>query len=242
MRCEKNDIGANLTAHCAALEHAAAEGCDLAVFPEFSLTGSVDPARHPEATITTDDPALAALAAATARTGVAAVFGLAERERDRFLITQAVVRDGELVGLHRKRHLGEDEKIYKAGTGAFTFPVGTTQCGIVICAEGGVDWTWDETVAAGARVICFCSAPGLYGRRTDEAAWRAGFEWWHQHGLERARTTARRLDIWIALATQAGATVDEDFPGIAALIAPDGSVVDRLPDWRPGRLVVDVDA
>jgi 8-oxo-dGTP pyrophosphatase MutT (NUDIX family) len=42
------------------------------------------------------------------------------------------------------------------------------------------------------------------------------------------------------MATQAGATVDEDFPGIAALIAPTGEVVARLPDWRAGTLVVDL--
>lgn len=42
------------------------------------------------------------------------------------------------------------------------------------------------------------------------------------------------------MATQAGPTVDEDFPGIAALICPNGDVVERLPDWRPGHLIVDV--
>jgi predicted amidohydrolase len=34
--------------------------------------------------------------------------------------------------------------------------------------------------------------------------------------------------------------VDEDFPGIAALVGPDGEVVDELPDWRPGTLVVEI--
>jgi hypothetical protein len=42
------------------------------------------------------------------------------------------------------------------------------------------------------------------------------------------------------MATQAGTTVDEDFPGIAALVSADGGVIDRLPDWHPGTLVVDL--
>ena len=42
------------------------------------------------------------------------------------------------------------------------------------------------------------------------------------------------------MATQAGITVDEDFPGIAALVSADGTVTDRLPDWRAGTLVVDL--
>ena len=43
------------------------------------------------------------------------------------------------------------------------------------------------------------------------------------------------------MTTQAGATEDEDFPGLAALVSPDGQVA-RLPDWRPGSLVVEVAA
>lgn len=39
---------------------------------------------------------------------------------------------------------------------------------------------------------------------------------------------------------QAGATADEDFPGLAALVGPDGSLAARLPDWRPGVLTVDI--
>jgi len=59
-------------------------------------------------------------------------------------------------------------------------------------------------------------------------------------GLGDARRHAKRTGAYVALVTQAGATVDEDFPGIAALVAPSGDVVSRLPDWRPGTLVVDV--
>ena len=42
------------------------------------------------------------------------------------------------------------------------------------------------------------------------------------------------------MAGQAGATADEDFPGLAALVGPDGEVTQRLHDWRAGTLVVDV--
>jgi len=42
------------------------------------------------------------------------------------------------------------------------------------------------------------------------------------------------------MTTQAGSAHDEDFPGLAALVKPGGEVAHRLPDWRPGTLVVDV--
>jgi len=50
----------------------------------------------------------------------------------------------------------------------------------------------------------------------------------------------RRRRLWIAQAGQAGATEDEDFPGLAALTSPDGEVTARLPGWHPGTLVVGI--
>jgi hypothetical protein len=41
------------------------------------------------------------------------------------------------------------------------------------------------------------------------------------------------------MATQAGATEDQDFPGLAALVSPSGEVT-RLPGWRPGTMAVEV--
>jgi hypothetical protein len=48
LNAPKGEVAGNLERHLAVLERARAEGCELAVFPEFSLTGSVDPASHPE--------------------------------------------------------------------------------------------------------------------------------------------------------------------------------------------------
>jgi predicted amidohydrolase len=68
------------------------------------------------------------------------------------------------------------------------FAVGGAAFGVAICAEGGVDYPFDEPAAAGAGIVFFCAAPGLHGpRRTDEAAWRAGFDWWESCGLADAR-------------------------------------------------------
>ena len=60
-------------------------------------------------------------------------------------------------------------------------------------------------------------------------------------GLGDAARHARRLAVPVAMTTQAGSTEDEDFPGLAALVSPAGAG-ERLPDWRPGSLVVEVAA
>lgn len=240
MRCEKGAVEANLASHRAALERASAAGCDLAVFPELSLTGSVDPHRQPEAPLEVEDDRVGELVAATVVLGVGAVFGLAERGGGgRTHISQAFARDGRLVGVYRKRHLGEDEDGFTPGCEPCRFPA-EAGFGVAICAEGRVDYPFAEPAAAGAEVVFFCAAPGLEGRRTDEAGWSDGLAWWESCGLAQARGHAERERIWVALVTQAGATADEDFPGLAALVDPAGRVVSRLPDWRPGDLVVDI--
>lgn len=239
--CPKGDWAANLAAHDGVLRQARAAGCHLAVFPEMSLTGSLDPRCDRSALLGLASAPVQSMVALTEEHSVAAVFGIAELGDDSEAhITQIYASDGQVTGVYRKRHLGEGEEAFAPGTDSAVFQFGSLRFGIAICAEGGVDYPFDEPVAAGAEVVFFCAAPGLHGRRTDEESWRAGHAWWEGCGLGDARRHAARTGAWVALATQAGSTADEDFPGIAALVDPSGKVVLRLPDWRAGTLVVDV--
>jgi predicted amidohydrolase len=82
IRCEKGNVEANLASHRRVLAGAASAGCDLAVLPEMSLTGSVDPAASPERLLPLDDPAVGRLARMSEETGVGVCFGVAERSPD----------------------------------------------------------------------------------------------------------------------------------------------------------------
>ena len=241
LRCEKRAVDANLGEHRRVLHEARDSGCAIAVFPEMSLTGSVDPARDATGLIALDDPAVTAMIELTGELGVAAAFGIAERsDRGDAHIAHVVADRGRVIGLQRKRHLGEGEEAYVAADVDNLFDVGGTSCAIAICAESRVDRPFAHAAAHGAKLVFLCAAPGLYGRRIDEAAWRRGYDWWHTDGLGDARRHARERGLWIGMTTQAGSTRDEDFPGLAALVDPNGDVIAQLPDWRPASLVVDV--
>ena len=54
LNAQKGDLDGNLALHLAMLEKAQSQKCDVAMFPELSLTGSVDPRRHPERALTVD--------------------------------------------------------------------------------------------------------------------------------------------------------------------------------------------
>jgi predicted amidohydrolase len=140
IRCPKGDVDGNLAAHRELLTGAAAAGCELVLFPEMSLTGSADPAAHPDRLIGLDHPAVAALARATGETGVAACFGVAERSAGGDPhITQVFAASGGVVGVQRKRHLGEGEEAFIAATGPAIFAHAGTRFGVAICAEAGFD-------------------------------------------------------------------------------------------------------
>lgn len=241
LRCEKGALDRNLAEHRRVLAEARDASCALAVFPEMSLSGSVDPAQRPERLIGLDHPAVAALTAATRDLGVAAVFGIAEAaDHGVARITQAFADQGELHGVQRKRHLGDDEVGYRAADEDACFELDGVRFTIAICAEGETERPFAHAQSVDAPLVCFPAAPGLYGRKTTEAEWRLGWDWWCGHGLRQAREHARERGLWIALAGQAGSTEDEDFPGLAALVDPRGEIVAQLPDWQAGNLVVNV--
>jgi predicted amidohydrolase/SAM-dependent methyltransferase len=240
MNAGKGELADNLDRHLEALDLATSLGCEVAVFPEMSLTGSVDPASHPERALGCDAPAVARVVAATGHIGTAAVFGIAEEAGGSFYITQIFAAGGVLAGRYRKRFLGEGEEAFAAGAAPASFELDGVRFGMVICAEAHTEKAWEDLAAAGAEVAFLCAAPGLYGRKADEAAWHEGHTWWVGAGLGDACRQARAHRMFVGIATQAGATVDEDFPGLAALVGPTGQVVSRTPDWRPATLAVEI--
>ena len=123
IECQKGEIDRNLDTHLTLLRQAAATGCDLVLFPEMSLTGSADPWPGRGLLISLDHPAVAAMSEATDGLGTAACFGIAERTpAGTPHITQVIAADGQLLGIQRKRHLGEGEEEFMAATGATIVP------------------------------------------------------------------------------------------------------------------------
>ena len=241
INCPKGAVEANLDTHLRLLDTAVPG--DLVLFPEMSLTGYLDPSIAANSLARLDHPAVLKLVAATGSAGVCACFGIAERGPGGLpFITQVVAADGKLLGVQRKRYLGEGEEAFTAASGDAIFEHGEIRFGIAICAEAGHDAPFDAAASNGATLVLFPAAPGLYGRCTDEESWLRGFAWWEGCSLGDASRHAKRLGLWIAQAGQAGVTQDEDFPGLAALTGPDGEVTGRLPDWRAGVLTVTIPA
>jgi predicted amidohydrolase len=237
MRCEKGDVEANLAATADYLRDAVAVGADVVCFPEASITGYVDPTHYPDAVLRLDDPAVARFVAMTREGRVTALAGLIEANPgERPYITQIVARAGKLLSYYRKRTIPEEEAHLFASArtpGVFAHP--TAAFGVTICADIEDAALFAEHAQAGARVVFEAAAPGLYGEQATRD-WREGFEWWRGECFTKLGRYARENGVFVAVATQAGRTLDEDFPGGGYVFGPDGVCVIATEDWGEGVL------
>ena len=113
------DVKTNLAVTIDKIEAAKAEGVDLVVFPELSLTGYFVRERYHEAALRIDSPEIRQLARTTK--GTAAVVGFIEESPAMNFYNSALVAvDGEILFAHRKLNLPnygvfEERKIFSGG-------------------------------------------------------------------------------------------------------------------------------
>jgi predicted amidohydrolase len=239
LRCEKHDFVGNLDQHAVELEAAAARGVDIVCFPEMSLTGYADPTRMPNAAIDLDDPLVSTFAQLTKRYDLTAIAGIEERRRGhKPYITQVVARRGRVVGWNRKvTILNEEAEWFEPGSETPLFEHDGVTFGLAVCADIDNREVFAAAARQGAKLVLHPSAPGLYGEQATRD-WRAGYDWWRGACHDKLGGYARELGLYIATATQAGRTIDEDFPGGGFVFGPDGACLAETLDWSPGTLDV----
>ncbi|MBN1814972.1 MAG: carbon-nitrogen hydrolase family protein [Anaerolineae bacterium] len=242
MRCEKAAVAENLAQMARTIAEAAARGVDIVAFPEMSITGYADPTRQPEAIVRLDGPEAAQVIEMTRGRSCTVLAGLIEESPDgKPFITQVVIRNGELLGFYRKRRVIEEEaEWFSAGDRVPVFTYGDLTFGIAICADIGSHEVFEACARQGARIVFELAAPGLYGEQATRD-WRAGFEWWEGECQKYLSQYTQEYGIWVAVATQAGRTVDEDFPGGGYVFAPDGRRLYATPDGSPGAVYLEID-
>lgn len=237
MRCPKGDVDGNLEQIQRYLYEAAGRGVEIVCFPEMSITGYIDPSRQPESVLSLDHPAIARFIAMTGTYRITAIAGFVEANPDgKPFITQIAARDGALLGIYRKTTIPDDEaKWFATGATVPVFVHPAITFGVALCYDISNPAVFTECARQGARIVFVAAAPGLYGSQATRD-WQAGFSWWRNECHTHLRRYARENGLIIAVATQAGRTEDEDFPGGGYLFTPDGSCIAEAPGGSEGVL------
>jgi predicted amidohydrolase len=242
MRCEKGAVVENLAGIAHHLKEAAALEIDIVGFPETSITGHADPTKYPQARLRLDGPEVERLLEITNDFPGVVLAGLIEENpTGKPFITQIAVRQGQRLGHYRKRTI-EDEELawFSAGDRIPVFQHNDMTFGVAICADIANEAVFAECSRQGARFVFELAAPGLYGEQATRN-WQSGYEWWQGECQKYLSANAKKYGLWIGVATQAGRTVDEDFPGGGYLFAPNGERVHTTPDGSPGAVYLAID-
>jgi predicted amidohydrolase len=135
------EVDANLELLAGWLRRAAAEGVALTVFPELALTGYLLSDLVPDVALRAEDPRLAELSRMVP--GMAVVIGLIEESDDhRFFNSAVLLRDGEVIGVHRKVYLPtygmfDEGRFTRPGDRIRTHPLGEPlgRVGLSVCED-----------------------------------------------------------------------------------------------------------
>ena len=242
MRCEKAAIAENLERMNHYLAEAAALRVEIVGFPEMCLTGYADPTHYLQVMLNLDGPEIARFLRLTRWFPGTILVGFIEANPGgKPFITHIAARQGVLSGVYRKITIRDEEvEWFTAGQSVPVFQHDGLIFGVAICADLKNRQVFSQISRQGARLIFELAAPGLYGAQ-ETRDWQAGYEWWQAECQEYLASYARDDNAWILVATQAGRTVDEDFPGGAFVFAPSGKRVIASPDGSPGAVFLEID-
>jgi predicted amidohydrolase len=243
MLSEKGAVAENLHSISRVVKEADGKDIDILALPEAAVTGYNDPAKFPKAILKTDGPEINSLLKMTLGRKPVALAGLIEHnpEGNPFL-SHIAMQDGKITGLYRKRRLGgpPDTLRFSRGRTNTVLTCNGIKYGMTICADIMGENIFRDYAREGAQIVFEMAAPGLNGEQATRN-WESGYKWWEGVCRKRFTKYAKEYGLWIAVATAAGRTSDEDFPGGAYVFNPKGERVYATKDWKPGEVYLEID-
>ena len=235
------DVAANLDKHMAFVRQAQAEGADLLVFPELSLTGYAlqdlvaKVAHRPMA----DDPVFRPLLEASQSIDLVVGF-VDEDQRHRFFIAAAYLSRGQVVHVHHKVYLPtyglfDEGRFFAWGDAIRAFDTRFGRAGMLICED-----FWHASPPYllwldGADLLLFSSASPGRGLSTHTQLESAR---WVEH-INRAY--ASLFTTFVAHTNLVGFEDGLNFFGGATVFDPDGEQLAKGPQHEEALILAELD-
>ncbi len=237
------DVAHNLETHLRLIAETAADGCDLVVFPELSVTGHNGSEAVTRGAEQHDGPIFEAIHGQARACGIVVSYGFCELHRGTHYNTSALVGPDGLIGLQRKVHASLDEFLrFRQAYDWSVFDLGFCRVGTAICHDSDFFESWRILALLGAELVLLPHA-----NRTLEAA--DGSHAFDGRGraapadellaaqaallAERPRpprlhdVLARDNGVYAVFSDQVGYDGHSTHVGGAYVLAPDGSMVAR---------------
>jgi len=231
------EVDANLELARGWLRRAATEGTRLTAFPELALTGYLLGDLVPDVAMHASDPRLATLSREVPGMLVAIGF-VEETDEHRFCNSAALLRDGELIGLHRKVYLPtygmfDEGRFTRAGDRIRAEEVGEPlrRVGLSICED-----FWHASLPmiqaqdGAALLVNLAAGPA---RAPGSAAGLAAIAGWHK----MQDTYALLGTVAIAFCNRVGNEEGLTFWGGSRLLGADGSTIAEGPLYEEALVV-----
>ena len=232
INCVVGDLAGNAGRLLSAYQSAVADGCDLVVGPELSVTGyPPEDLLLRRAFVNDAEQTLVDLAVGIG--SVPLIVGYPERSGTSLFNAAAVLRDGAVVANYRKQMLPnyavfDEQRYFAAGPQSPTIiEIGATRVGVSICEDA---WHAGGPIAQAARagadlIVNLNASPYARGRVDDREEMLA------------ARALESRIPI--VYCNLVGGQDELVFDGASMVVDAEGSVVARAPQFVEDVFVVD---
>ncbi len=235
------DIQANLDSHLATVEEAAAQGVELLVFPELSLTGYQVQDLVAEVALPANaaDPVFRRLLEASHQLDLVVGF-VQEDRRNRFFIANAYLSGGEIVHVHQKIYLPtyamfDESRFFDLGNHVRAFDTRFGRMGMLICEDF---WHLSPPYLLwmdGADVLLLNSASP--GRGLDEQDRLSGSRW-----VELVNQAyGSMFTSYVVHCNRVGYEDGKVFWGGSSIVSPDGEFLLRGTYFQEALLTHEID-
>jgi predicted amidohydrolase len=224
------------------LEECRKKGVDIVCFPEMNITGNINPLKYPNAVISRYHSSIQQITDMSFTYQTVIIAGFSEKNyRGKPYVCQFVAKEGKIVGCYRKKSISPGQsKWFSPGTETPVFSYAGINFGLALDSDIDDGMIFNEYSKQSANLVFMSAAPGLH-QKQETRDWQSDFEWWRNECRNKLGKYAAKYGIYIAVATQAGSTSDEDFPGGGYVIAPSGNCICESGDWHEGMIVAKVE-
>lgn len=233
------DVDANLELHHERVAEARAQGADLVVFPELSLTGYLLQDIVPEVALSPEDPRLRELSVAAGDAAVC-VGGIEESREHAQYIAAFYLEGGEVKAVHRKAYLASygvfDEARYVGrGDRLAAIDARIGRVGLTICEDSWHPTAVGVLILDGAELLVVQTASPVRDLREGRLPENA------RTWLGSLQSTARLYGCYVAFCNRVGTEDGLVFWGNSMLIGPDGDTVAEGPLYDEALVIGDFD-